>query len=74
MITSTKGTEQNMNYIIKETQNVNSDREGESFTGSLTAAKRSASKNQAFHGTVLKIETESGALVAYKEGSAWVNV
>jgi hypothetical protein len=58
-------------FIIKETQNVNSDREGTSFTGTLTQAKRFASRNQAFHGTTLKIETESGVLVSLKSDKKW---
>lgn len=62
-------------YIIKETQNVNSDREGIKFEGeTLTQAKRFASRNQSFQGTTLKIEDENGALIAFKEsGKSWVN-
>lgn len=64
----------NATYIIKETQNTNSDREGYAFTGSLSQAKRHAIRNQIFQGTTLKIETESGTLVTYKvDGSKWVN-
>lgn len=61
-------------YIIKEVQNINSDREGVKVeTTSLTSAKRIASKNQLFHGTVLRIESENGNWLAYKEdGNRWV--
>lgn len=54
-------------YIIKETQNINSDRQGETFEGTLTAAKRHATRNQFFCGTVLKIETQNGSLICFKE-------
>lgn len=64
-----------MIYIIKETTHVNAEREGVEFEGTLTQAKRYASRNQVFQGTVLKIETTWGELVAYKEaGKKWVNV
>lgn len=62
-------------YIIKETQNVNSDREGVKFEAeTLTQVKRFASRNQSFQGTTLKIEYENGTLVCFKEsGKSWVN-
>lgn len=61
-------------YIIKETQNLQSEREGYKYSGTLTAAKRTATKNQYFCGTVLKIEDETGNLIAFKEdGSQWSN-
>ena len=62
-----------MSYIISEVQNVNSTRKGFQFSGDLTAAKRKASSEQFFQGTVMKIETESGVLVAYKENGKWHN-
>lgn len=58
-------------FVIKETQNINSDREGVKFTGSLTQAKFFASRNQAFRGTTLKIETESGVLISCKSDKRW---
>lgn len=58
-------------FIIKETQNINSDREGTPFTGTLPQAKRFASRNQAFQNTILKIETASGILVSLKSGNKW---
>lgn len=63
-------------YVIKEVQNLNSDREGVSIrANSLSCAKRTASRNQGFHGTTLKIETENGALLAYKEpDQKWVEI
>jgi hypothetical protein len=60
-----------MNYIIKETQNVNSDRKGVRYNGTLSAAKRFGSNNQAFCGTTLKIENECGTLIAYKREGRW---
>ena len=61
-------------FIITEKQHLNSTREGTTIElSSLTEAKRWASKNQCFYGTVLTIENESGALVAYKTGKKWVN-
>ncbi|EMO4164843.1 TPA: hypothetical protein SMQ11_003808 [Proteus mirabilis] len=62
-------------YIIKETQNVNSDRKGIKFESeTLTQAKRFASRNQIFQGTTLKIEYENGSLVCFKEsGNNWIN-
>lgn len=61
-------------FIIREIQNINSTREGYSFTGSLTQAKRRASNNQVFQDTTLKIETKSGDLVSSKSGAGkWIN-
>lgn len=63
-------------YVIKEVQNINSDREGVTIrSNSLSCAKRTASRNQSFQGTTLKIETENGALLAYKEpDKKWVEI
>lgn len=62
-------------YIIKEVQDVNSEREGTQIEAkNLRAAKRAASRGQFYQGTVLKIENEIGILLAYKEsGKFWVN-
>jgi|GEM_PF-2240867 len=61
-------------FIIKETQNLQSEREGSTFKGTLTSAKRHATKNQCFHGTTLKIESQSGTLICFKkDGSVWQN-
>jgi len=62
-------------YIITEKQNLNSSREGTKVEAkNHTVAKRAATKNQAFHGTVLTIETEAGTMLATKEDrKAWVN-
>ncbi|MDD9154935.1 hypothetical protein PVK64_01850 [Aliivibrio sp. S4TY2] len=62
-------------YIIKEVQNINSEREGTQIeTSSLSQAKRIASKNQRFHGTVMRIEAINGSWLAYKEdGKRWVD-
>lgn len=62
-------------YTITEKQNFNSVREP-SLTAEfkdLAAAKRAATKNQAFFGTVLVIECE-GVEVARKAKNKWVNV
>lgn len=62
-------------YIIKEAQNVNSERKGERIEAdSLSAAKRAASRAQMFQGSVMKIENEYGLLLAYKEDGRWVEV
>ena len=59
-------------YVIKEVQGMNADRAATiTVNGSLAAAKRCATKAQAFHGTVLKIESTSGVLIAYKQGGKW---
>lgn len=62
-------------YIIKEIQNVNSEREGVTIEAAdLSQAKRKASRNQTFKGTTLRIETINGACLSYKEsGSKWVD-
>lgn len=59
-------------FTITEKENANSIREGYEFTGTLTQAKRHATKNQAFHNTFLVIE-ESGIVSASKNASGkWV--
>lgn len=60
-----------MIYIIKETQNVNSDRKSVRYNGTLSAAKRFGSNNQVFFGTYVKIEDECGTLLAYKHDGKW---
>ena len=61
-------------YIIKEVQNINSEREGVRIeTTSLTQAKRIASRNKVFQGTVLRIESDGGFLLAYKKDGQWVD-
>ena len=61
-----------MIFTIKETQNENSDREGYKVeANTLKAAKITATKCQTFHGTVLKIEDENGALLATKNSKGW---
>ena len=60
-------------YTITEKQNGQSQREGYTVElKDLTAAKRHASKNQAFQGTYISIE-ENGITVAAKERDGkWV--
>lgn len=62
-------------YIIKETENLNSEREGYSVAvKDLAAAKRKATRSKCFFGTTLKIENENGELIAYKEKKEWIHV
>lgn len=63
----------NSPYIISEAQDINSVREGFKFEGDLKAARRKASDEQCFHGTVMKIETVQRELVAYKKNGRWYN-
>jgi ribosomal protein L19 len=59
-------------FIIRELQNMNSHREGQAIEAkNLTAAKRAASRAQMFQGTVLKIESQGGAVLAVKEDGKW---
>lgn len=58
-------------FIISETNEVQCRREAYHFSGTLTQAKRHASKNKMYIGTVLKIESESGELIASKSGKKW---
>lgn len=63
-----------MEYVITEKQNLQSYRDGEVIVAkNLTAAKRSASRNRGFLGTVLTIE-ENGVLLAYKKGEKWTDI
>ena len=58
-------------YTITEKQDINSYREPvEILAKNLTAAKRVASKNQAFFGTVLEI-TDSSGVVSIKKHGKW---
>ena len=58
-------------YTITEKQDINSYREPvEILAKNLTAAKRVASKNQAFFGTVLEISDFHG-VVSIKEDGKW---
>lgn len=64
-----------MKLVIKEVQNLNSNRNGETIeVSNMRQAKRKATSMQCFHGTVLKIERESGELLAYKDGNKWTDV
>lgn len=59
-------------YTIIEAQSLAASRGGTAFVGTLLTAKRTASRNRVFSGTVLRIELD-GVLLAYKEGEYWVN-
>lgn len=69
-----------MKFYVAEVQNVNSVREAEEISAkNLAAAKRKASRGQAFYGTVLVIGTEinqDGFItdpLVYKENGKWYN-
>ncbi len=69
-MTATKTT-----FIVREMQNVNSIRQGEKVvTTSLVSAKRIASSNQVYQGTVLIIESEDGEPLAQKVEGKWENL
>lgn len=58
-------------YCITEKQNVNSVRDGYHVeASSLTEAKKLATKNQMFQGTVLTVE-HLGQLLSVKTGKKW---
>lgn len=60
-------------YIITETQNANSIRKGyEIQAKDLASAKRIASKNQVFEGTVLSIYNEKEELLTRKQKTWFV--
>ena len=60
-------------YTVRELQNLQSHREGTEIAAkTLADAKRLATRNQVFQGTVLVIE-EGGHRVAYKENGRWTN-
>ena len=59
-------------YTITEVQNVNSSREGMKFEAkNLSAAKRIATREQVFAGTVLKIHDEDGNILSTKLAGKW---
>ncbi len=64
-----------MAYVIKETNSVNADRTATTtVNGSLSSAKRVASRSQVFKGTVMKIEDTMGRLVSYKKENKWTDL
>ena len=71
---TTRGTKMTA-YIITELQNSQSSRKGEMVeSANLTAAKRKASAQQMFKGTVMEIAHENGAVVSRKENGHWIDV
>lgn len=62
-------------FTIIEKENSMSIREGYEFDGTLTQAKRHATRNQAFYNTFLVIE-QNDIVVAFKNRNEkkWVNV
>ena len=63
-------------YIIRESDGPTFLRKGAEIRAkNLTSAKRQASKNQCFVGTNLRIESETGILLALKmSGQKWEEV
>lgn len=62
-------------FIIRELQNAQSSRKGETIEAAdLAAAKRAASRKQMFKGTVMTIESERGARLAVKESGRWTDL
>jgi len=58
---------------IRELQNAGSYRKGTICeVKNLTSAKRVASRNQCFQGTVLVIENEVGVRIAIKKDGEWI--
>jgi hypothetical protein len=60
-------------FIIHELQNLESVRKGIYFFGTLTQAKRAATKSQVFCGTVLKITDDNGRTISTKTNKKWVD-
>jgi hypothetical protein len=61
-------------YTLHEVINTKSIRRGEVFTGTLTAAKRAASRIQQFKVTALVIRDDAGNAVSTKcAGKYWIN-
>ena len=59
-------------YIVREIQNAQSKREGTEIEAiDLSSAKRKATRGQFYEGTVLRIETENGTVLAVKENGKW---
>ena len=64
-----------MVYVIKEVNSVSSDRTPlTTVNGCLSQAKATATKQQMFKGTVMKIETIRGEMVSYKKDGVWHDV
>ena len=61
-------------YEIQEKQHVNDYRKGDLIQAdNLTQAKRIATRNQVFYGTVLVILSNIGVELAVKENGIWSN-
>ena len=64
-----------MKYIIREIQNAQSHRTGETIEAkNLADAKRTASRRQCFHGTVLVVEDQAGNRLAVKQDGRWADL
>lgn len=61
-------------YIIIEKESVNQIREGNKIkAANLTEAKKIASKNKAFQGTILEIQNDHGVSLCVKKDGIWIN-
>lgn len=61
-------------YIIQEVQDLDSQRGGVTFYGTLQSAKMKASSSQVRADNILKICDAAGRLVIYKQAGKWVAV
>lgn len=61
-----------MEFIVKEVENIASDRRGGKVQAkSLAAAKQRATRAQIFQRTVMVIESPAGNRLSVKEGKEW---
>lgn len=64
-----------INYCVSEVSDANSTRAGSMFSASsVTQACSIAERKRVFRGTVLKLYSESGVLLAVKQGRCWESV
>lgn len=64
-----------MAYVIKEVNSVSADRKPMTTVDCcLSQAKATATKQQMFKGTIMKVETIYGELVSYKKDGIWHDV
>ena len=59
------------NYIIQEVQDIDSQRGGVTYYGTIQAAKTKAVQEQMRAGNILKICDVSGKMVCYKKDGKW---
>lgn len=62
-------------YVIKEVTTLHADRApSNTVNGSLSSAKRVATRSQFFIGTVLRVEDTRGNLISYKKDGEWYDL